>query len=292
MEKYCSELLPNNTKKELYLTDLIKIAGELGYAVETIAASFDHVRGINTLKELCAAEHIKRSELIYSWMERGVHFTSAQTAQIDLNSTIGAGTCIEAGVKITAGSRIGENCTIEAFSHIDNSLLANDVHVKPYSIIKDSTIGAHTSIGPFAHIRTNSCIGTESIIGNFVEVSQSTVANKTKIKHLSYIGNATIGSEVNIGAGTVICNYNGATKIKSTTVIEDGALIGSNNSIIAPIIVAHHAMTAAGSTITNNVPEYALAIARARQVNKENHRTSSPFIATVKIDTPELHEES
>lgn len=274
LEEYCEQLQPNNKKKEFYLTDLIARASEHAHAkVETIVAPFDHIRGINTLKELWASEHIKRSELISYWMERGVHFSAAQTTHIDLDISIGAGTRIESGVRILAGSRIGERCYIDAGSVIKNSTLADAVLVKPYSVIQDSVIEAEAEIGPFAHIRSHSTIGARSCIGNFVEVSKSTIAEKTKAKHLSYLGNALVGSEVNIGAGTIVCNYNGVTKVKSTTVIEDHALIGSNNSIVAPVTIGAHAVTAAGSTITEDVPEYALALGRARQVNKENYVT-------------------
>jgi len=276
LEHYCDQLQPNNKKKEFYLTDLIACASTQNYTVETIVVPFDQIRGINTLKELWASEHIKRSELISYWMERGVHFSAAQTVHIDLDVTIGAGTRIESGVRILAGTRIGSNCYIDAGSVIKNSTLADAVLVKPYSVIQDSSIETHAEIGPFAHIRSHSVIGAQACIGNFVEVSKSTIAEKTKAKHLSYLGNALVGSEVNIGAGTIVCNYNGVTKKKSTTVIEDHALIGSNNSIVAPVKISAHAVTAAGSTITEDVPEYALALGRARQVNKENYR--SPLI--------------
>lgn len=291
LEQYTEQLTPNNNAKEIYLTDLIGIASKAGLPLELVYAPFDMTRGINTLKELWTAEHIKRSELIEYWMDRGVHFTAAQTTHIDCDITIGAGTCIEAGVQITAGSHIGENCFIDAFSLIQNSVLASHVTIKPHSIVQDSTVASQAEIGPFAHIRSNSSIGAQSVIGNFVEINRSSVAEKTKIKHLAYAGDAQIGSHVNIGAGTIIVNYNGVTKNK--TVIEDHAFIGSNNSLIAPVTIAKHAMTAAGSTITDDVPENALAIARARQVNKEGYAQkvrSTPFIAAVKTDSTEIHD--
>jgi bifunctional UDP-N-acetylglucosamine pyrophosphorylase/glucosamine-1-phosphate N-acetyltransferase len=292
LEQYAEQLSPNNKAKELYLTDLIGMASKAGLPVELVYAPFDMIRGINTLKELWAAEHIKRSELIAYWMDHGVHFTAAQTTHIDCDITIGAGTCIEAGVQITAGSHIGENCFIDAFSLIQNSVLAPRVIIKPHTIVQDSKIESQAEIGPFAHVRSNSAVGTQTIIGNFVEVNRSSIAEKTKIKHLSYIGDAHIGSHVNIGAGTITVNYNGVTKNK--TVIEDHAFIGSNNSLIAPVTVAQGAMTAAGSTITHDVPENALAIARARQINKEGYAQkirSAPFIAAVKT-TAAIQEES
>ena len=291
LEHYCEQLTPHNNKKELYLTDLIAIAKQAnGYRTETVIAPFDYIRGINTLKELWASEHIKRSELISYWMEQGVHFSAAQTTHLDMNVSIGTGTRIESGARILAGSHIGNYCLIDAGSIVANSTLADHVMVKPYSVIKDSMIGTQSEIGPFAHIRSNSTIGSQSVVGNFVEVSQTTIADKTKIKHLSYLGNAHVGSEVNIGAGTIVCNYNGVTKTKSTTIIEDHSLIGSNNSIVAPVKIAHHAVTAAGSTITQDVPEYALALGRARQINKENYRAPQPFMAAKKSDDSTVQE--
>ena len=244
------------TAQEFYITDLIAYASKANLPVETISAPFDTIRGINTLQELWAAEHIKRSEIVSMWMNYGVHFTAPII--VDLDVTIGKGTHIDAGVHITKGSRIGEHCHIEAYTHIEQSVLADNVVVKPHSLIKHSTIESNAQIGPFAHIRNQSVIGSESYIGNFVEVSKSTIASHTKIKHLSYIGNATIGSHVNIGAGTIICNYDGFKK--HHTHIEDNVLIGSNNSLIAPVTIGKNAITAAGSTITDNVAQDALQL--------------------------------
>lgn len=275
LERYCDALQPHNSKKELYLTDLIGIAHpNNGYTAQTVTAQFDYVRGVNTLKELWASEHIKRSELISYWMEQGVYFSAAQTTHLDMNITIGAGTRVESGVRILAGTHIGTQCHIDSGSVLERCILADHVQIKPYTVIRDSSIGAHSEVGPFAHIRGNSSIGMHAVIGNFVEVNQTSIGNTTKAKHLSYLGNAQIGSEVNIGAGTITMNYNGMTKVKSTTVIEDHSLIGGNTSIVAPVTIAHHAVTAAGSTITEDIPAYALAIGRARQVLKENYRVS------------------
>jgi len=294
LQQYVTKLTPHNNAQELYITDLIALASKQGLIVETVSAPFDEIRGINTLKELWAAEHIKRSELITTWMERGVHFTAAQTTHIDLNVTIGANTTIGAGVHLKNGTHIGEYCNIDAYSIIENSTLAPHATIKPHSIIKDSYIQGYAQIGPFAHIRNKSIVGEQTIIGNFVELSDSTIGTKTKIKHLSYIGNAKIGSHVNIGAGTIVCNYNGVTK--NTTIIEDHAFIGSNNSLVAPVTIAERAITAAGSTITDNVPADALAIARTRQVNKDGYarhiRNPIPFVAATKTNKSSLHDES
>lgn len=269
LQRFISVITPHENSGEMYLPDLIEIAGRKKYRVTTVMAPFDRIRGVNTLKELWAAEQIKRSEIIEYWMYQGVQFSYAQSTHIDVNVTIGAGSKIEAGVQLLAGTRIGKQCRIGAYACITKSTIDDRVTVNSHTIITDSTVGNDAVVGPFAYIHRNSIIGTESIVGNFVEMSRSSVAHHSKIKHLSYIGNADIGSHVNIGAGTIVCNYNGVTK--HNTIIEDHAFIGSNNSLIAPVVIGAHAMTAAGSVIVDNVPQHALAIARAQQVNKEGY---------------------
>jgi bifunctional UDP-N-acetylglucosamine pyrophosphorylase/glucosamine-1-phosphate N-acetyltransferase len=269
LKKYVTSLAPHENSNEIYLTDLIEIAHKNKLTVSTVNAPFDTVRGVNTLKELWAAEQIQRSAIIEHWMSQGVRFSYAQSTHIDVDVTIGSGTCIEAGVQLLSGTRIGKQCTVKSYACIKNSILSDQVTIQSHTVVTDATIGELCVVGPFAHIHNNSVIGSESIIGNFVEVTKSSIAHKTKIKHLSYIGNAHIGSYVNIGAGTIICNYNGVTK--NTTIIEDHAFVGSNNALIAPVTIAQHAMTAAGSVITDSVPPHALAIARAHQVNKEGY---------------------
>jgi len=287
LKRFISSLAKHPGSQEIYLTDLIEIASKQKLGVATVNAPFDQVRGVNTLKELWAAEQIKRAEIIDACMQQGVRFGSVQSTHIDCDVTIGAGTSIGAGVQLFAGTRIGKGCTIGAYSCIKNSTLGDHVTIQPHVVMSDATIGDLSAIGPFAHIHGNTTIGNESVIGNFVEVTKSSIAHRTRIKHLSYIGNAHIGSDVNIGAGTVTCNYNGVTK--NTTIIEDRAFIGSNNSLIAPVTIEQHAMTGAGSVITETVPSHALAIARAQQVNKEGYarrlRDSITVVAAVKSKT-------
>ena len=227
------------------------------------------IRGINTLQELWTVEQIKRAELIKYWMEKGIRFAAAQNNHIDLNITIGAGTYIGASVQLYGNTKIGNNCIIEAFSILENSILEDGACVKSHSVIKNSTIKNKAIVGPFAHVHSNSMIEQNAQVGNFVDIKKSEIGSNSKIKHLSYIGDAQIGNDVNIGAGTITCNYNGLTKEK--TVIQDCAYIGSNNSLIAPINIGKDAFTAAGSVITKNVPDHALAIARAHQINKEEY---------------------
>lgn len=254
------------TGKEFYITDLVHIASQQGLPVAMMDAPFDVVRGVNNYEELWAVEQIQRAHLIKYWMQRGVRFFAAQTAHIDLNVTIGAGTFIGTGVHLLGETTIGKYCTIEAFSYITDSLIDDQATVKSHSLIEQSHIHEHALVGPFVHVGPKATIGEGSHIGNFVEIKKSTVGKGSKAKHLSYIGDATIGNNVNIGAGAITCNYNGIAK--HHTKIDHDAFIGTNTSIIAPVTIGKNAFTAAGSTITENVPNDALAIARARQINK------------------------
>ena len=282
--------------QEFYLTDLIKIASDNELIVKTVNAPFDTIRGVNNFKELWSVEQIKRSELITHWMERGVRFYAAQTVHVDLNVTIGAGTYISNGVHIINGSHVGSDCHIEQFSLLNNAKIANNVTIRSHSIINNSTIEDSCQIGPFAHIEGNSFVQRNTIIGNFVQVKKSTLGINTKAKHLSFLGNATIGDNVNIGAGTITCNYDGINK--NQTIIKNNTFIGSNNTLVAPVTLEENSYTAAGSVITHNVPQETLAIGRARQINKEGYTkklklkaqhnsktTNSPYLAATKTDS-------
>lgn len=271
LETYLDQIKPDPETKELYLTEIIHQACCAGLKVEMIHVPFDVIRGVNTLKELWTVEHIKRSELISYWMSQGVRFSTAQHVHIDVDVTLGVGTFIGTGVVLLQGTNIGAHCTIDAGSVIGNTTIGDHTNILPHSVIYDSVIGSNCNVGPMAHIRKGSVVGDHSYIGNFVEVSASKIGAYTKAKHLSYLGNANVGSHVNIGAGTITCNYDGVKKHE--TCILDGAFIGSNNALIAPVTIGKESLTAAGSTITENVPDFALAIARGQQVNKEQGAT-------------------
>lgn len=268
VEKHIQHLSLHDTK-EFYITDLIELAAQKNLRVHTVLAPFDIVRGVNTLKELWSVEHIKRSELVSYWMSQGVRFAAAHNVQLDVAVTIGAGTCIGNGVHILNKSTIGNNCIIESFSIVSDSVIADNTIIYSHSLIYDSHIQNNCTIGPFARIEAQVNIGENSVIGNFVQVKKSTIGAGTKAKHLTFIGNSIIGNNVNIGAGTITCNYDG--KQKHTTAIEDNCFIGSNNTLIAPVTLGNNSFTAAGSVITKDVPAGALAIARERQINKEHY---------------------
>ncbi|HBL98529.1 TPA: UDP-N-acetylglucosamine diphosphorylase/glucosamine-1-phosphate N-acetyltransferase [Candidatus Dependentiae bacterium] len=267
LEKALATIHPDAKTGEMYITDLIQYASNTNEPIITSFAPFDNIRGINTLKELWAAEHIKRSELITHWMSQGVRFIAAQNVYLDLDVSIGADTTISPGCILVNGSSIGCGCTLGAYSYVCNSVLHDQVFMMSHSIISDSIVHEYAHIGPFAQIRS-STIGERAVVGNFVEVNRSKIGNQSKAKHLTYLGDARIGNSVNIGAGTITCNYDGIQK--HITTIKDRAFIGSNNALVAPIIVGEGAMTGAGSVITDDVPADALAIARSRQTVKEN----------------------
>lgn len=269
LEQAISQMQKNSHAKEFYITDLIKMAGRAHLSVGSIVVPFDHVRGINTIEELWSAEQIKKAELISYWMARGVRFYATHNLHIDTDVHIGAGTYIGCGAHILRGTRIGQHCKIDEMTSIYSSTIGDHVTVYPYTLITDSIIKDHALVGPFAHIHHQTVLEQEITIGNFVEVKNSTLDQRTKAKHLTYIGDAEIGKQVNIGAGTITCNYDGMKKHKTT--IKDGAFIGSNNTLVAPVVIEKNAYTAAGSTITAPVPENALAVARARQINKEEY---------------------
>jgi bifunctional UDP-N-acetylglucosamine pyrophosphorylase/glucosamine-1-phosphate N-acetyltransferase len=269
LQKYISTLSCNNKNSEYYITDLVNIASSHNLPIRTITAPFDTVRGINTLEELWAAEQVKRSELIKYWMHNGVRFTIAQNIHIDLGVTIGSGSLIGSGVQLTGKTVIGNDCTIGAFSLLNNTTLADHVTIAPHSVIDDSILDTGVKVGPFAYLRNSNHIAHNAIIGSFVELKHTTIGEGSKAKHLSYLGDTTVGNNVNIGGGTITANHDGIKK--NRTIIKDDAYVGAGNTLIAPLIIGKGAYTAAGSTLTETVPSFALAIARSRQINKDGY---------------------
>ncbi|MBF0517914.1 MAG: bifunctional N-acetylglucosamine-1-phosphate uridyltransferase/glucosamine-1-phosphate acetyltransferase, partial [Nitrospirae bacterium] len=198
------------------------------------------------------------------WMNEGVTLMDENTTLIAPSVTaIGRDTVIYPNVILEGTTVIGQACTIYPNVRIINSTLEHDVVVKDSTLIEDSTIDAGAAVGPFAHLRPGAAVGKKAKVGNFVEIKKSTLGVNTKASHLSYIGDATVGDNVNIGAGTITCNYDGVNKFK--TVIEDGVFIGSDSQLVAPVTIGKGAFVGAGSTITQNVPEGALSISRVRQ---------------------------
>ncbi|KKP24394.1 MAG: Bifunctional protein GlmU [candidate division TM6 bacterium GW2011_GWF2_28_16] len=266
LEENIDKIEIDSVKKEYYLTDLVKMASDQDLKVKTIPVPYDNIRGVNTLEELWAVEQIQRSNFIKYWMTQGVRFELAQNIHMDFDVEIGAGSFIGTGVHLFKGTKVGKNCTINAFCIIEDSIIGDDSYIHSHSVVQASKIGCNTHVGPYARLRKDVILGDNVNIGNFVEIKNSTIGDNSSAKHLTYLGDSIIGKNVNIGAGTITCNYDGVNKHK--TEIKDNVFIGSNNTLVAPVVINENAYTAAGSTITKEVPKDSLAIARTRQENK------------------------
>lgn len=259
-----------NAQKEYYLTDTVAIARDQGGEVTSLfLADNNEVMGINNRVELARAGEITRKDILERLMLEGVTIINPRDTYIEYDVRVGRDTVIYPNTFIEGATEIGEHCLIESGCRIRDSTIESYATIKWASVISESIIHHRASIGPFAHIRPGSEIGEDARIGNFVEVKKSSLGKGSKASHLSYLGDSTVGSEVNVGAGTITCNYDGIAKHQ--TIIEDGAFIGSNTELVAPVRVGRNALIGAGSTITRNVPPGALAVGRGKQVNYNNH---------------------
>lgn len=259
----------DNVQGEYYLPDVIEILQKEGKIVSAYqTASFEETLGVNDRIALSQAEKIMKQRINKDHMRNGVTIIDPDNTYISVDAKIGRDTTIYPGTMIIGETVIGEECIIGPNTEIKNCTIDHKTTIRQ-SVAHDSEIGSEVQVGPFAHIRPASHISDEVKIGNFVEVKKSTMGKGSKASHLSYIGDAEVGSDVNLGCGSITVNYDG--KNKFLTKIEDGAFIGCNSNLIAPVTVGKGAYVAAGSTVTNDVPEKALTVARARQVNKENY---------------------
>lgn len=258
---------PDNAQGEYYLVDAVRVLREMGRPVHSIKTDEEAaVFGVNDRVALARAEALLRDRIRQRWMRAGVTLIDPGSTWIDEDVEIGPDTVIYPHTFIEAGSRIGAGCRLGPGAHIVASRLGDRVRVW-YSVVEESEIGDDVRIGPYSHLRPGCRVASGVHIGNFAELKRAVIQPGTKVNHHSYLGDVEIGSGVNIGAGTVTVNYDGVRKHK--TVIEDGAFIGCNVNLIAPVRVGRSAYVAAGSTINQDVPADALAIARERQVNKE-----------------------
>lgn len=264
-----NEVTNDNVQGEYYLPDVIEILKNKGNVVSAFqTGDFEETLGVNDRMALAEAERIMRQRINRQHMQNGVTIMDPLTTYIGSEVEIGADTVVMPGTVIGGKSIIGSDCQIGPNSEIMDCLIG-DATVIRQSAAFNSQIGLNVQIGPFAHIRPQSKILDDVKIGNFVEIKKAVFGKGSKASHLSYIGDAEVGSNVNIGCGSITVNYDG--KNKYLTKIEDGVFIGCNSNLIAPVTVGEGAYVAAGSTITENVPGDALALARARQVNKENY---------------------
>lgn len=267
LKKWLSRLNNSNAQGEYYLTDVIEMAvADQINIVTSRPETEDEVLGVNNRMQLSYLERIYQQEQANSLMARGV--TLRDPMRFDQRGTIeslGQDIEIDINVILEGKNSIGSHVKIGANTNIKNSTIGDNVEILANCIIEDATIGQGSKIGPFARLRPESVLANDVHIGNFVEIKKSSVASGSKINHLSYIGDTTVGSKVNIGAGTITCNYDGANKFR--TVIEDGAFIGSDSQLVAPVRIGKNATIGAGSTITKDSPENQLTLSRAKQIS-------------------------
>lgn len=269
------ELLPQlsneNAQGEYYLTDIVKMAAEKGAAIETIKPNLSYeTDGVNNRQQLAALERKWQAHLVEQLQVQGVQFADPTRVDIRGDVTVGQDVFIDANVILAGSCVFGDNVTVSAGCVITNSHIGSGTLVKPYSVITDTVIGQQADIGPFAHLRPQTELGDYTKVGNFVETKKSCIGQGSKINHLSYIGDAVVGSNCNIGAGTITCNYDGANKHQTS--IADNVFIGTNNALVAPVTIGEHATTGAGSVITKDVEPNQLAVARGKQRNIDDYQ--------------------
>ena len=260
------KLSNNNNQGEYYLTDVIGILKEEGKKVGAVTIDYEETIGVNSRIQLAEAEGILRNRINSRHMMNGVTLIDPSTTYIGDDVEIGRDTIIYPGNVLEGNTKIGEGVILYPNSRISNSIILNNVEIQS-SVIIDSQIGERTTVGPFAYIRPESVIGSGARIGDFVEIKKSTIGNNTKVSHLTYIGDASVGENCNFGCGTVVVNYDGQKKHKTT--IGNNSFIGCNTNLVSPVNVENNTYIAAGSTITNDVKEGELAVARAKQRNIE-----------------------
>jgi bifunctional UDP-N-acetylglucosamine pyrophosphorylase/glucosamine-1-phosphate N-acetyltransferase len=260
-----AKLTSHNAQGELYLTDLIAMAAADGGA-SGVAWDVAELHGINDRFELVSRERDLARRIAHLHMQNGVTIRDPERARIEPSVQLGQDVVIESGVELRGKTRVGSGAHIDVGCVLVDTVVHEDARLLPYTIATASVIGAGARIGPFSHLRPGSDLGPEVHLGNFVETKKTRMGRGSKANHLSYLGDGEIGQGVNVGAGTIFCNYDGANK--HTTVLEDGVFIGSDSQLVAPVTVGKNAYVASGTTVTMDVPEDAMAIGRARQVNK------------------------
>lgn len=257
----------NNAQGEYYLTEVLEILLNNGEKIGAYQTEFEEILGVNDRVQLAEADALLNKRQVKRLMLDGVRILNPETVRVDCGAVVGQDTVIYPNTIIEGNTEIGEDCVIGPNTRICDCKIGSNTEIQS-SVALESEIGSGTSVGPFAYIRPNSKIGDSIKVGDFVEVKNATIGNNTKIAHLTYVGDADVGERVNFGCGTVVVNYDGAKKHRTT--IGDDCFIGCNTNLVSPVKVNDGAYTAAGSTITDEVPENTLAIARARQVNKPN----------------------
>ncbi|MFI5301490.1 MAG: bifunctional UDP-N-acetylglucosamine diphosphorylase/glucosamine-1-phosphate N-acetyltransferase GlmU, partial [Polyangiales bacterium] len=263
-----AQLRPNNAQRELYLTDIVAIGAGLGGVVDR-PVDASTVEGINDRAQLSALDRRMLHHIARRHQHAGVTIRDPHAVEIHDEVTIAEDVTIERGVVLRGNTCIASGATIDVGCVLTHVTVEAGATIKPYTIATDSIIGPRAVVGPFSHLRPATVLAEESHVGNFVELKKTTLGKRSKANHLAYLGDGVVGEDVNVGAGTIFCNYDGFNK--HVTTLEDGAFIGSDSQLVAPVRVGKGAYVATGTTVTRDVPADALAISRVKQENKEGY---------------------
>lgn len=266
LEDGLSRLDDNNAQGELYLTDLLGMARDAGVPGASLCADWEELQGINDRAELAQASEILQRRVVAKWLAEGVAIQRPNEVVIETTVHISRDVSIAGAVELRGETKIGYGARIDRGCVLSDTTVGEHAHLKPYTVANEARIGSNTAIGPFAHLRPGTVLHNKVKVGNFVETKKAVLREGAKASHLSYIGDADIGAGSNIGAGTITCNYDGTNKFK--TVLGEGVFVGSNTALVAPITLGDGAYVGAGSTLTDDVPERSLAVARGRQYVK------------------------
>jgi bifunctional UDP-N-acetylglucosamine pyrophosphorylase/glucosamine-1-phosphate N-acetyltransferase len=281
------KLEPSNVQAEYYLTDIVHLAAGQGRRVAAVVLGDpDEGLGVNTRRQLAEAEQVVRQQIRDRWLDAGVTMIDPASTWIDAGVTIGKDTVLYPNVTLEGATAIGEDCVLRSYTRLTNCTVGHGVEILDHCVFADSQIEDGAHLGPFAHLRPGVVVRKKAKVGNFVEMKKTDLGEGSKANHLSYLGDAKIGKGVNIGAGTITCNYDGVQKFQ--TAIGDGVFLGSGTQLIAPVTVGAGAIIAAGTTVTEDVPADALVIARVPQVNRAGWAARRRALATPAQVSPVL----
>lgn len=270
LHEFLPKLNNENAQSEYYLTDIVKMAAEKNISMSTIQPEFAfETDGVNNRQQLAILERKWQKHLVNQLQTLGVQVADPERIDIRGHLTVGQDVYIDTNVIFEGKCIVGDDVVIETGVVIRNAEIASGAVIKAYSVIDQAIVGENASIGPFAHLRAGTVLAQKVKIGNFVETKKAVIGEDSKVSHLSYIGDATIGNACNIGAGTITCNYDGVNKHK--TVIGNHAFVGTNSALVAPVNIGEAATIGAGSVITKDVADNQLSVARGKQINKDNY---------------------
>ena len=268
LEEAISQVDNNNAAGEYYLTDIVSIISAKGYKINTCVASNDEVKGANTKRELSELESIYRKMKANELLDMGVTISDPSRLDVRGNISVGKDCSIDVNVILEGEIVLGDNVSIGPNSILKDVEIGNNTVIEAFSHLVSSKVGSNCSIGPYARLREGSYVDDDAKIGNFVETKKTKIGKSSKANHFAYLGDAEIGDESNVGAGTITCNYDGKNKHK--TKVGNKSFVGTNSSLVAPVTIGSNAYVAAGSVITKDVPDNALGVGRSKQTNKEN----------------------